>query len=128
VKIRSPSFGEDPVHAPLAQDAAVPLDHQLLGAGLDVALGPAELEARREHPEAVGERLQLAVAALLAGGAEVVPLDEDRLDELLAHLLELGRVVLDLGPLGTAALHAAAYRPSTFTVQMRHAPGASDLS
>jgi hypothetical protein len=46
----------------------------------------------------VGHRLQHAVAALFAGWAEMVALDEEHLQQRAALVVDLGRAVLDRRP------------------------------
>ena len=77
-----------------AEDAAVAVDEDVGMAGVDVAVRELVRVARGQDAEAVGQGLQLAVAALLAEHAVVVPLHEQHLDEAAAVLLEgLGLVV-----------------------------------
>ena len=78
--------------------------------------------ARRQDAEAVGQGLQLAVAALLAEHAEVVALDEQHLDQAAAQILELLGLVLHDHALGDGLVQAACGRPLTSTVQTRQLP------
>jgi hypothetical protein len=50
---------------------------------------------RRHHFQFVGRGLQGAVAALFAGGAEVVAFDEEHLQQRAALVVEFGGAVLD---------------------------------
>ena len=67
-----------------AQDAAVAVDEDVRVRGVDLALREQVRVLRRGDAEPVGQGLQLAVAALLAEHAEVVALDEQHLDDVLA--------------------------------------------
>ena len=53
-------------------------------------------KVRRHHLAVIGQRLQLAIAALFASRAEVVALDEQHLHERAPVGLQVGRVDLDL--------------------------------
>ena len=57
--------------------------------GVHRAVGIELLEVRAVHAQLVGHGLQQAVAALLAGGAEVVALDEQHLQQRLALRVQL---------------------------------------
>ena len=65
--------------------------------GVDRPVGKEMVEPRAQHAEVVGHRLQQAVAALLAGGAEVVALDEQHLHQRATLVVQLLGVAFDLG-------------------------------
>ena len=63
-------------HAQLAHDAAVALQNDIRVRRIDPAAGIIVRIMRVEHFKLVAQRLELAIAALGAAGAEVIALDE----------------------------------------------------
>ena len=90
-----PSRSRRGAHAAAAQDAAVAVDEDVRMQASTLRLGNMVRDTRRRDAEPVGQGLQLAVAALLAEHAEVVALDEQHVDEVPPHGLDLGHLVLD---------------------------------
>ena len=68
-------------HAQFAQDAAVEVDDEVRMGGIQVAAREEVGEVGGEHASVIGHRLELAGAGLLAGGAEVITLDEQQLQD-----------------------------------------------
>ena len=84
--------------AAAAEDAAVAVDEELRVRGVQLALREHVGVLRRGDAEPVGQRLQLARAALLAEHAKVVALDEEHVDQVASQLSQLLGVVLDEHP------------------------------
>jgi len=98
-------------NAPRTQNAAVVVNVNVRMRSVHVALGPEVWIPHRGDAEPVRQRLQLAVAALLAEHAEMVPLDEQHLDDASPELQQFGRVILDDDPFGDR-LAARRLRPA----------------
>jgi ATP:corrinoid adenosyltransferase len=100
----APAHGEDVLaidfarggDAQAAHDAAVEVEQHVGMRGVHRAVGIEHVEMRRHHLQLVGRGLQHAVAALFAGRAEMVALDEEHLQQGAALVVDLGRAVLDL--------------------------------
>ena len=75
-------------HAQLAQDAAVVVEQDVRVRAIQRAVRIEFIEARRHHLQFVGGSLELAVAAGLAGRAEVVALDEQHLHQRAAQAVQ----------------------------------------
>ena len=78
-------------HAQLAQDAAVEVEQDVRMRGIHRPIREEVAEAGGMHSEVIAQRLQLAVAALLAGRAEVVALDEQHLHQGAAQCVRSPR-------------------------------------
>ena len=85
-------------HAQVAQDAAVVVEQDVRMRRVDTARRIEMIEPVRHELQVIGDRLQLAVAALLAGGTDVVAFDEQHLGQRAAVVVERRRVVLDHDP------------------------------
>ena len=85
-------------HAEVAQDAPVAVEQDVRVRRIDVALRVEMVEPVRHELQVIRDRLELAVAALLAGGADVVAFDEQHLGQRPAVVVERRRVVLDNDP------------------------------
>src|SRR5574343_965740 len=82
-------------HAQRAEDAAVEVEQHLGVRGIDRPVGEEMVVVRAGEAEVVGGGLQLAVAALFAGRAEVVALDEQHLGQRPAFGVDFLGVALD---------------------------------
>src|SRR5574343_1693106 len=82
-------------HAQRAEDAAVEVEQHLGVRGIDRPVGEEVVVVRAGEAEVVGGGLQLAVAALFAGRAEVVALDEQHLGQRPAFGVDFLGITFD---------------------------------
>jgi hypothetical protein len=110
-------------NASAAQDAPVVIHDEILPRPVDGDLGIGVLIDPVIHAVAVGQGLELAVAAHLAEHAVMIPLGEKHLEDELSFLDDFGRFCFDLHALchgeRQAGCGSAAFNP---TKQMRQAP------
>ena len=83
-------------HAKLALDAAIEVEQHVRVRGVDRAVADRNRRNAASSSRCRSQRLQLAIAALLAAGTEMIALDEQHLHQRPAVGVQVGGVHLDL--------------------------------